>query len=178
MRRSLHVAALGGLLLAVAAKAGAAEPRRSLPAMPAAERPVINAGEDARTREIALLAWRRFQAAWATGDWDPFLGMTTDDFQFYFPQGAFAGLHEGREGKAVLVKWARYHRDAGNRLRSVATHVTVGGDTAVFETTAASIPEGGYRNYEALVFQIRGDRISALREYWNVLTPGADPSGN
>jgi ketosteroid isomerase-like protein len=182
----LAIAAAAVLAAASAATAepAAAEPRlretarRTFPPMPRSESPVINTGENARTREVATRAWRLFQTAWATGDWQPFFDITTDDFQFYFPQGEFAGLHQGRAGKERLVAWGNYHRQAGNRVRSVATHVTIGGNTALFENTSTSIPEGAYRNYEAVVFEVRGDRISALREYWNVLQPGSDPSGN
>lgn len=154
------------------------QPARSLPPMPDAATPSVAQGIDENTRRVADRAWALFIEAWRTGAWEPFLAMTTDDFQFHFPQGEFAGLHEGADGKAKLVAWARFHKQAGNRIRSVLERATYGGDTAVFESAAESIPPGSYRNYEAIVFQVRGDRISALREYWNVLDPAANPTGN
>jgi len=163
---------------ASSAAPAAAPAKRKLPPMPETEAPKWNIKENGKTRQVAWRAWTLFRAAWEKGEWQPFLDMTTDDFQFYFPQGEFAGLHEGRTGKEKLVAWANYHRSAGNRLRSAATHVTVAGNVAVIEATAESLPPGFYRNYEAIIFEVSGDRISALREYWNVLDPGADPSGN
>lgn len=152
--------------------------RRVVPPMPDAKSPIVAEGVDANTRAVADRAWTLFVEAWRTGEWDSFLDMTTDDFQFHFPQGEFAGLHEGVDGKAKLVAWARYHQQAGNRIRSVLERATYGGDTAVFESAAESMPSGFYRNYEAIMFQVRGDRISALREYWNVLEPDAVATGN
>lgn len=170
--------AMAGLALPPGTASAQSAVARRLPPMPEVERPVWNVSANARTRAVATRAWALFRKAWEKGDWQPFLDMTTDDFQFYFPQGEFAGLHEGRTGKARLLAWADYHRKAGNRLRSAATHITIAGNTAVFETTAESLPPGGYRNFEAIVFEVQGDRIRALREYWNVLQPGSDPSGN
>jgi ketosteroid isomerase-like protein len=151
---------------------------RKLPPMPKVEQPTISEGSNADTRRVAMKAWDLFLAAWVTGEWQPFFDITTDDFQFYFPAGEFAGLHEGADGKRKLVDWGNYHRNAGNRIRSVTLNVTIGGNTVLFETAATSEPEGFYRNYEAIVFEVRGEKISALREYWNVLNPGADDSGN
>ncbi|MGK6353786.1 nuclear transport factor 2 family protein [Sphingomonas sp. DT-207] len=180
--RQLHsfraAIAIGALALAPGIASAQSAAARSFPPMPEAERPVWNVTANAQTRAVATRAWTLFRKAWEEGDWQPFLDMTTDDFQFYFPQGAFAGLHEGRAGKAQLLAWAAYHRKAGNRLRSAATHITIAGNTAVFETTAESLPPGGYRNFEAIIFEVQGERVRALREYWNVLQPGSDPSGN
>lgn len=153
-------------------------PQRQLPTMPTVTAPIVAEGVNPETKRVAMLAWDLFLNAWSTGEWQPFFDMTTDDFQFYFPAGEHAGLHEGADGKRMLIEWGNYHKQAGNRIRSVTLNVTIGGNSAVFETAAASIPEGFYRNYEAIVFEVRGDRISALREYWNVLSPGADSSGN
>lgn len=144
---------------------------RNLPPMPQTDNPAISEGVNPNTKRVALKAWQLFIAAWDTGEWQPFLDMTTDDFEFYFPAGPHAGLHQGRNGKRMLVEWANFQQTNGTRLNSVTVHTTIGGNMAVFESSAESIPAGSYRNYEAIIFEVRGDKISALREYWNVLDP-------
>ncbi|MBX5149146.1 nuclear transport factor 2 family protein [Rhizobium lentis] len=170
--------ALAAALFSSIAVAQDQRSRRVLPPMPEIAAPAVAEGMDANTKRVADHAWSLFVRAWRTGEWEPFLALTTDDFQFHFPQGDFAGLHEGQDGKKQLVAWARYHQQAGNRIRSVLERATYGGDTAVFESAAESMPAGFYRNHEVIIFKVCGDRISALREYWNVLDPGADATGN
>jgi ketosteroid isomerase-like protein len=122
-----------------------------------------------QTRRVGMQAWERFQNAWATGEWQPFLDMLTDDFTFWFPEGEFRGRFSGREGKERVVAWANFHRQAGNRVRTVPTHISVGENTIVFENESESIPAGSYQNWEAVAFEVRGEKISALREYWGNL---------
>lgn len=132
--------------------------------------PKVQRGADARTERVAMEAWRRFLAAWDSGDWQPFLAMTTDDFQFQFPAGPQAGRRDGAAGKAALLAWIGSNR--GVRIAGRALDVTVAGDTAVFESYGESVPAEAYRNFEAIVFVVEGDRIRAMREYWGL----ADPS--
>lgn len=124
-----------------------------------------------QTRQVADKAWKRFQNAWATGEWQPFLDMLTDDFTFWFPEGEFRGRYSGRQGKEKVVAWANYHRKERNRVRTIPTHVSIGENTVVFENESESIPPGSYKNWEAVVFEVRGEKISALREYWGNLQP-------
>lgn len=124
-----------------------------------------------QTRKVGTQAWNRFQNAWETGEWQPFLDMLTDDFTFWFPQGEFRGRFSGRKGKERVVAWANFHRKAGNRVRTVPTHVSVGENTIIFENESESIPAGSYKNWEAVAFEVRGEKISALREYWGNLQP-------
>jgi hypothetical protein len=48
----------------------------------------------------------RFMSAWRTGEWRPFLDMTTPEFSFCFPVGRHVGKHEGVSGRDVLGQWA------------------------------------------------------------------------
>lgn len=132
--------------------------------------PKMERSADAATEKVAMEAWRRFLAAWDSGDWAPFLEMTTDDFQFQFPVGPHAGRHEGAAGKAALEAWIESNR--GVRIKGRALEVMIAGDTAVFESYGESVPPDAYRNFEAIVFEVEGDRIRAMREYWGL----ADPS--
>lgn len=124
-----------------------------------------------KTRQVGDKAWNRFRKAWETGEWQPFLDMLTDDFTFWFPEGEFRGRYSGRQGKEKVVAWANYHRQERNRVRTIPTYVSVGENTVVFENESESIPPGTYKNWEAVVFEVREDKISGLREYWGNLQP-------
>lgn len=49
------------------------------------------------TLKIAQQAFEKFTHALATGEWQGFLDMLTEDFNFWFPVGKFHGLNEGKE---------------------------------------------------------------------------------
>ena len=128
-------------------------------------------GENENTREVALRGWALFQDAWAKNEWDEFLAITTDDFEFYFPNPPHHGMHRGEAGKWMLVDWATGNREAGYLIRGVTFAATIAGNRAVFEVQSGAVEGDGYRNVEAIVLEVEGDRISALREYWLVLDP-------
>ena len=152
-----------------------AQSERSFPPLPSQENPNIQVGEQENTLNVDMEAWSRFRQGWSSGNWQPFLDITSEDCQFWFPQGEFAGLHEGRDGKQVLEEWTKFHADNNNLIESYAEIITVGGKNFVVESTAEGMPGSpaeSYRNYEAIVFRIEGDKVTGIREYWNVLAPG------
>lgn len=166
---------LAFVLLSVAVATPTMAQDRVLPPLPSEEAPAIHAEVEANTLVVGSKAWSLFRHAWGTGDWEPFLAMTSDEFQFWFPQGPFAGLHEGAAGKRMLTEWAASHAGQDNRIESYAETVTVGGNLYIVESTAQGMPDSpaaAYRNLEVIVFRIDGSQVTALREYWNVLAPG------
>ena len=50
-----------------------------------------------KTIAVAQKAFEHFTHGLATGDWQSFLDILTDDFYFWFPVGKFHGLNVGKE---------------------------------------------------------------------------------
>jgi ketosteroid isomerase-like protein len=120
---------------------------------------------------VADRAMDRFMSAWRTGDWRPFLEMTTSEFSFWFPVGPHAGKHEGVAGRDVLGKWALENGASGARLEGVVNSRVATGSQVVYQTegTGTAGPALNYRNWEVIVLTVSGDRISGLHEYWGSL---------
>lgn len=110
----------------------------------------------------------QFAAAWRTGDWQPFLDMTTPEFSFWFPVGPHAGRHEGVAGQQRLSQWARENGASGARLESVVRSRSAVENRVVYQTEARGTagPAMSYQNWEVLVLTVSGDKISGLHEYW------------
>jgi hypothetical protein len=103
-----------------------------------------------------------FLSAWRTGEWQPFLDITTPEFSFWFPVGPHAGKHEGRAGRHALAQWARENATSGARLESVVKSKAVTGSQVIYETEAEGTagPALNYRNWEVLTLTVSGDRIT------------------
>ena len=52
---------------------------------------------EANTLAVAQQAFTHFEHGLATGDWQAFLDMLTEDFSFWFPLGQFHGLNVGKD---------------------------------------------------------------------------------
>ncbi|MBE9009675.1 nuclear transport factor 2 family protein, partial [Pseudanabaenaceae cyanobacterium LEGE 13415] len=53
--------------------------------------------EAANTLSVAQQAFTQFEHGLATGEWEAFFEMLTDDFSFWFPIGKFHGLNVGKD---------------------------------------------------------------------------------
>ncbi|MFN3004140.1 nuclear transport factor 2 family protein [Mycolicibacterium wolinskyi] len=122
---------------------------------------------------VADRAMDRFRDAWRTGEWQPFLDMTTAEFSFWFPVGPYAGKHEGTTGHERLIDWANDNGLSGARLNSVVTARTTAGSRVIYETEAVGTagPALTYRNWEIVVLTVSDDRLSGLHEYWGAIPP-------
>ena len=49
------------------------------------------------TLAIANLAFEAWKMGLATGNWEAFLNLLTEDFSFSFPVGKYQGIHQGKE---------------------------------------------------------------------------------
>ncbi len=170
-RRVLRDAAAGGLFTGVAA-AGAlhATPARAASAGVAAGR------GHGRVLRVANAAMDGFDRGWRTGDWQPFLAMVTDDFSFWFPEDPARGRFEGSAGRRAVAEWTAFHARHGNRVFGERRRTTAAGDRVFYEyeSVGASAGTAAYRNWELIVVEVRGNRISALHEYWGDARPAAD----
>ncbi|WP_407564454.1 nuclear transport factor 2 family protein [Streptomyces sp. 184] len=164
-RRVLRGTATGALLTGMAtagalAPASAAQARRS------------QAGPG-RVLRVANAAMDAFDRGWSTGEWSRFLAMLTDDFSFWFPEAPARGRFEGREGRRTVAEWTAFQATNGNRVHGTRRRTTAAGNRVFYEYDSAGASEhtAAYRNWELIVVEVRGNRISALHEYWGNAHP-------
>jgi ketosteroid isomerase-like protein len=120
---------------------------------------------------VLLRAWNLFEQAWEQGQWQPFIDMFDDQVVFWFPQGEFRGKFAGKEGKERLRAWAQFQQRSGARIDVKLLNAVYGANTAVFESESRGLNGLPYVNFETVVFEVRGEKISAMREYWFNLDP-------
>lgn len=163
-RRRVLRASAGSLLAGIAASSsvGAASAHAAHPAK-----------EHDRVLRTANLAMDRFDAGWQTGNWHPFLAVLTDDFSFWFPEEPARGRFEGAAGRRAITEWTAFHATNGNRVRGQRRRATVADHRVFYEYDSVGSSPGtaAYRNWELIILDIRGNRISALHEYWGDARP-------
>ncbi|MBX7219294.1 MAG: nuclear transport factor 2 family protein [Blastocatellia bacterium] len=125
-------------------------------------------------REVAQQAFDHFKQGLATGTWNSFFAMLTDDFTFWFPIGKYQGLNIGKE-RAIefftYVSQTVYPKGLFAQL----DRVTGSGSTVIFEFRDEGLLFGTepYQNRVAVAFEVRGEQICAYREYF-----GSDGKSN
>lgn len=121
---------------------------------------------------VAQQAFNRFTQGLATGDWQGFLEMLSDDFTFWFPTGEYHGLNTG---KARASEFFRYVSAAFSEGLAVQLDRTTYNDTTVvFELrTEGRLRGEPYKNRVVVSFDVRGEQICAYREYF-----GSDGKSN
>ncbi len=124
------------------------------------------------TLEIAYQAFGHFTHGLATGEWQPFVDMLTEDFTFWFPVGKYHGLNTGKERALEFFKYVTETFRPG--LSLTLDRVTSNETTVVFEFRDEGLMRGEpYKNRIAVSFDIRGDKICCYREYF-----GSDGKSN
>jgi ketosteroid isomerase-like protein len=117
-----------------------------------------------KTIEVAQKAFECFRNGLATGQWQPFLEMLSDDFTFWFPIGKFHGLNVGKERAKEFFDYVNQAYPEG--LSLTLDRITSNETTVVFEFRDEGIMWGElYKNRVAVSFDVRGDKISSYREY-------------
>ncbi len=117
-----------------------------------------------------MAAFEQFRQGLASGNWQPFLDLVTDDFHFHFPMGRWRGEHRGKESAAAFFAYVRSVYPAGLELE--IDRVSANEGTVVFEfhdwgtLVVPGQPPREYRNLVAVSLDVRGDRIAAYREYF------------
>jgi ketosteroid isomerase-like protein len=128
--------------------------------------------QEQQTREVAQKAFAHFTNGLATGDWEPFLEMLTDDFAFWFPVSQFHGLNQGKERAREFFQYVAEAYSEG--LTVTLDRVTSNETTVVFEFRDEGPMWGHpYKNRVAVSFDVRGDKICFYREYF-----GSDGKSN
>lgn len=126
------------------------------------------------TLETAQEGFKRFRQGLATGEWDSFLEMLSDDFKWYFPAGSYQGLNEGKESIAEFLRYAS-EKVFNLGLTLTLERITTNEQTVVFEVVSEGQMFGKpYKNNAAISLDIRGNQICGYREYLGVIFKLAD----
>ena len=124
------------------------------------------------TMEVANRAFGYFTHGLATGEWNQFVDMLTEDFTFWFPVGKYHGLNVGKERAIEFFQYVTETFSPG--LSFTLDRVTSNETTVVFEFRDEGLMLGQpYKNRVAVSFDVRGDKICAYREYF-----GSDGKSN
>ena len=127
----------------------------------------------ANALRVGKQGFAAFQKGLSIGTWGDFLAMLTDDFSFFFPQGKYQGLHQGKDQAQEFFAYVSTAFATGLKVTEVM-HVTAGEDTVVFEfKDEGTLRDAPYKNRVAISWNIRGDKISGYREYF-----GSDGKSN
>lgn len=124
------------------------------------------------TIEVAHRAFQHFTHGLATGEWQLFVDMLTEDFTFWFPVGQYHGLNVGKERAIAFFQYVSETFSKG--LVVTLDRVTSNETTVVFEFRDEGFMwEQPYKNRIAVSFDVRGDKICGYREYF-----GSDGKSN
>ncbi len=127
---------------------------------------------DYNTMEVAHRAFQHFNHGLATGEWQMFIDMLTEDFTFWFPMGPYHGLNVGKERAIAFFEYVSESFSQG--LSVTLDRVTSNETTVVFEFRDEGLLLGQpYKNRVAVSFDIRGNKICGYREYF-----GSDGKSN
>jgi ketosteroid isomerase-like protein len=121
------------------------------------------------TLAVAQEGFDRFKQGLATGKWEPFLEMLTEDCTFSFPAGSYKGVNQG---KTTLAKFLNYATESVFKkgLTLTLQRITYNQTTVIFEVVSEGEMWGKpYENQAAIAFDIQGDRICSYREYLAVI---------
>lgn len=117
---------------------------------------------------VARAALDRFRVGWATGSRRPFLELLAEGFCMRVPIGALRGRTVGREEAAhhfQALRLARVRLALGE-----PTTVAVGERSVLFELeVSGTLYDLPYRNRLAFAFDVEGERVTGLREYFGEL---------
>ena len=117
------------------------------------------------TLNTAHQAFDHFSHGLATGEWQAFLDMLTEDFSFWFPIGPYHGLNTGKERTKACLQYVSDTFEHG--LTVTLDRVMSNDATVVFEFRDEGMMRGQpYKNRVAIAFDVRGNKICAYREYF------------
>lgn len=122
--------------------------------------------ESQNTLQVAQQAFEHFTQGLATGNWQAFLDILTEDFTFWFPVGKYHGLNVGKERAREFFEYVSASFNPGLQVVSLDC-VTSNETTVVFEfRDEGLLLEQPYKNRVAVSFDVRGDKIFGYREYF------------
>ena len=145
---------LAGLFLAGTALT-AVPGGRVTPAPPAAD-----------AKAVADRAFDGLTQGLASGKWEPFFDLLSDDFTFWFPTGKYLGEHKGKTQAMEFFRYVSSAFPGGIKVVEVMRR-SGGGNTFVYEFRDEGTLRGEpYKNRVAISLDVCGDRICGYREYF------------
>ena len=118
--------------------------------------------------KTAQQALETFSHGLATGEWNFFLDMLSDDFSFWFPVGPFQGWNYGKLRASDFFHSVSQVFSEG--LVISVERCSSNANTVVFEIRSTGTMAGNpYQNQAAISFDIRGNQVCGYREYLGVL---------
>lgn len=135
--------------------------------------PEIDTQQIAQTLHIGLRGFEAFKLGLAKGEWQDFLAMLTDDFEFHFPIGQYKGRHCGKPKAREFFGYVREVYNEGLHVVELL-RLTANERTVVFEFRDEGMLRGEmYRNRVTVSWDIRDGQIASYREYF-----GSDGKSN
>lgn len=117
------------------------------------------------TLKIAHQAFEHFEKGLATGEWEAFLDMLTEDFTFWFPLAKFQGWNVGKERAREFFQYVSASFPDGLKLN--LDSFTSNETTVIFQFHDEGVLFGQpYKNRIAISFDVSGNKICGYREYF------------
>lgn len=118
--------------------------------------------------KIAQQAFDYLAQGWATGDFQPFIDMLTNDVVFWLPVGKQRDTALTYEDRQQLIARFKARSAAGDRLIfSSPDRITSNETTVTFEfAVQGTIRQQPFQGRNSISFDITGDKISGIREYF------------
>ena len=115
------------------------------------------------------LAFDYFSKGLASGEWDDFLDVLTEDFSFSFPVAPFQGNNVGKDKAKQFFNYVSQQVfKTGLFLR--VERITSNENTVVFEVKSQGLMfDKPYSNQAAISFDVRKYLIYGYREYLRVI---------
>ncbi|MBD2436492.1 nuclear transport factor 2 family protein [Nostoc sp. FACHB-110] len=118
------------------------------------------------TLKVAHQAFEYLIHGLATGEWQAFLDILSDDVTFWFPMGKYHGQNVGKPRVKEFLQYVSESFNSGLNLTSL-DHVTSNETTVVFEFRDEGLLQGEpYKNRIAISFDVCDDKICSYREYF------------
>ncbi|MDZ7957902.1 MAG: nuclear transport factor 2 family protein [Aulosira sp. DedQUE10] len=118
--------------------------------------------------QTAQQAFDYFAQGWATGNFQPFIDMLADDMVLWLPVGRQRDTSFGYEDKQQMIARLQARKEAGDRLKfSPPEQITSNDITCTFEfESQGTIRNQPFSGRNAVSFDIKGDKIAGVREYF------------
>lgn len=118
--------------------------------------------------DTACQAFAYLAQGWATGDFQPYIEMLSDDVSFSLPVGTQRGQPFSYEGKEEIIARLRSRQAAGDRLTfSPPDRITSNNTTVTFEfESQGTIRNQLFQGRNAISFDLKNNQISSIREYF------------
>lgn len=129
--------------------------------------------DENKVLQTAQTAFRYFQTGWKTGNFDDYLAMITDDFEFSFPHGKLRGIFTGKTGREKMFQKCRDDSASGARLILDEPRTTaIDENTVIFEfESTGDFGDYKYHGRNIIVLTIENDKVNGFREYFGDIDP-------